>query len=66
MRYLGETDIPEFTDGHAATVPSPYFLGHACQGEQVPHCLKFYQGFFKDFDEQLMGETVCIPKCRKR
>jgi len=65
MRYAGLEDIPTFDEPHGKT-KSKYHLGHACQGEQIPNCLKFYQNFFTDFDEQKLETMVCVSKCRKK
>ena len=63
MRALGVENVSSFSSPQGKPV---YVLGHACNGEQVPRCLKFYQGFFKDFTEQHLADQVCIPKCRRK
>jgi len=65
MRFAGVENIPTFEKPQGATKPQ-YHLGHACDGEQIPNCLKFYQNFFTDFDESKLETLVCVSKCRKK
>ena len=66
LKFCGVENIPSFDHPQGGSREQEFFLGHACQGEQIPHCLKFYQGFFQDFTEKELGEQVCIPKCRRK
>ena len=65
MRFAGVENIPTFDTPSPDSKPK-YFLGHACKGEQIPNCLKFYKTFFTDFDERKLEDMVCVSKCRKK
>lgn len=65
MSLCGVEHIPTFEHPRGELVEEQFSLGHACEGQQIPHCLGFYQSFFADFTETTLAEQVCVPKCRR-